>query len=55
VRPKRHDKTSFKLPPAMVNEMRREARRLQRPLSWIAQEAWRRARDRIKELPGTPK
>jgi uncharacterized small protein (TIGR04563 family) len=46
-----HDKTSFKLPLEMVIEMRAEAKRLQRSLSWVAQEAWRRARAKIKELP----
>ena len=46
------DKQSLKLPLAMVLEMRREASRLERSLSWTAQEAWRRARKRIQMLPG---
>ena len=48
---KRHDKTSFKLPLEMVTEMRFEAERLRRSLSWVAQEAWRRACERIRQLP----
>ena len=46
------DKQSLKLPVSMVLEMRRHAARLEKSLSWVAQEAWRRARQRIQLLPG---
>jgi len=51
-RRKSADKQSLKLPTELVVEMRGEAQRLDKSLSWVAQEAWRRARDRIRELPG---
>ncbi len=46
------DKQSLKLPVELVTEMRGEAARLRKSLSWVAQEAWRRARQRIQDLPG---
>jgi uncharacterized small protein (TIGR04563 family) len=51
-RRKSADKQSLKLPTELVVEMRAEATRLEKSLSWVAQEAWRRARARIRELPG---
>jgi uncharacterized small protein (TIGR04563 family) len=32
--------------------MRGEAARLDKSLSWVAQEAWRRAKEKMRELPG---
>jgi len=52
VRRKVADKQSLKLPMSMVLEMRHEAARLGKSLSWVAQEAWRRARERIRLQPG---
>ncbi len=52
MRRKSADKQSLKLPIELVVEMRGEARRLDKSLSWVAQEAWRRAKERIRALPG---
>jgi uncharacterized small protein (TIGR04563 family) len=52
MRRKSADKQSLKLPTELVTEMRGEAVRLKKSLSWVAQEAWRRARERIRQLPG---
>jgi uncharacterized small protein (TIGR04563 family) len=46
------DKQSLKLPVELVHEMRGEAARLDKSLSWVAQEAWRRAKEKMRELPG---
>jgi uncharacterized small protein (TIGR04563 family) len=51
IRAKPIDKQTVKLPTGTLEEMRAEAVRLERSLSWVAQEAWRRARGRIKGLP----
>lgn len=37
----------------MLREIQEEATRLDRSLSWLVQHAWRAARARIGELPGT--
>jgi uncharacterized small protein (TIGR04563 family) len=42
------------LPVDMIAEMEREAKRQHRSLSAIVQMAWRRARGRIREMPGEP-
>jgi uncharacterized small protein (TIGR04563 family) len=55
MRRKPPDKQSLKLPLEMVNEMRVEASRLGKSLSWVAQEAWRRAKERVREIPGVGK
>lgn len=52
MRRKTADKQSLKLPVALVCELRCEAVRLRKSMSWVAQEAWRRSRDRIRCLPG---
>lgn len=43
-------KQSMCLPDDVVTEMQAEAKRLGKPLSWAAQEAWRLARTRIGTL-----
>jgi len=36
----------------MYNEVREEAERLDRSVSWVIVQAWRLAKARIKEIPG---
>jgi len=38
----------------MLNEIIAEAARLDRPLSWVVQRAWKLARSEIKKLPTDP-
>jgi uncharacterized small protein (TIGR04563 family) len=45
-------KQSIYFPEAMLAEMHRQAERLDRSLSAIAQEAWRKARGQIMSMPG---
>lgn len=44
-------KQSLYFPEEMLAEIKREANRQDRSLSWIVQQAWRLARDEIKKLP----
>ena len=44
-------KQSLYFPEDMLQEMKREAVRQDRSLSWIVQRAWQIARDRIKKYP----
>jgi uncharacterized small protein (TIGR04563 family) len=44
-------KKSFYLTEKMSEEIRAEADRLQRPISWVVQKAWRIARAEIKTIP----
>lgn len=44
-------KQALYFPAAMLEEMVIEATRQGRPLSWIAQEAWRRARATLRQFP----
>lgn len=46
-------KQSLYFPETMLDEIQREANRLQRSLSWVVQRAWRHARKDIKGIPGT--
>jgi uncharacterized small protein (TIGR04563 family) len=39
------------IPAALLEQAKREASRLDRSLSWIFQQAWRLARERVSELP----
>jgi uncharacterized small protein (TIGR04563 family) len=44
-------KQSLYFPEDMLKEIQDEANRQDRSLSWIVQQAWRRARDEIKRFP----
>jgi uncharacterized small protein (TIGR04563 family) len=44
-------KQSLYFPEEMLVEIKREAIRLDRSLSWIVQHAWRLAREEIRKLP----
>ncbi len=44
-------KQSLYFPEDMLQEIQREAVRLDRSLSWIMQQAWRTARSQIAKMP----
>ncbi len=44
-------KQSLYFPESMLNEIKEEAARLDRSLSWVVQRAWKQARLDIKKLP----
>jgi uncharacterized small protein (TIGR04563 family) len=44
-------KQSLYFPTEMLEEIRQEAARLERSLSWVVQRAWRRAREELKKTP----
>ena len=44
-------KQSLYFPEAMLQEIKDEAARLDRSLSWIVQRAWKMARAEIKKIP----
>lgn len=46
-------KQSLYFPEAMLQEMKLEAHRLNRSLSWVVQRAWKVARKDVKKMPGT--
>lgn len=48
-----HDprKQSIYLPGDILEELRTEAERTDRSLSWLLQRAWMMSRDRIKKIP----
>jgi len=48
--PKPGRKQSFYFPREMLDEMSAEAQRLDRPLSWVVQRAWRIARREIEKM-----
>lgn len=45
-------KQSLYFPVEMYHEIREEARRLDRSISWVIVKAWRLSKGKIKELPG---
>lgn len=45
-------KQSLYFPEEMLREIQEEATRQDRSLSWIMQQAWRSARERIAKMPG---
>jgi uncharacterized small protein (TIGR04563 family) len=47
-------KQSLYFPEEMIAELQKEAERLDRPLSWVVQQAWRLSREQIKKMPGVP-
>ena len=46
-------KQSLYFPETMLVEMKEEAQRLNRSLSWVVQRAWKVARRDLKKMPGT--
>jgi uncharacterized small protein (TIGR04563 family) len=46
-------KQSLYFPETMLIEMKQEAKRLSRSLSWVVQRAWSVARRDIGKMPGT--
>jgi uncharacterized small protein (TIGR04563 family) len=46
-------KQSLYFPETMLDEIQKEAQRLQRSMSWVVQRAWKHARREIKTLPGS--
>ena len=44
-------KQSLYFPEAQLEEIKSEAARLDRSLSWVVQRAWKQARPEIKKLP----
>jgi uncharacterized small protein (TIGR04563 family) len=46
-------KQSLYFPETMLIEMKEEATRLNRSLSWVVQRAWKVARREVKKMPGT--
>lgn len=46
-------KQSLYFPEAMLQEIRDEAARLDRSMSWVVQRAWKHAREAIKKAPGS--
>jgi uncharacterized small protein (TIGR04563 family) len=46
-----HCKQSLYFPEQMLEEIQREASRLERSLSWVVQQAWRHARSEIRKMP----
>jgi uncharacterized small protein (TIGR04563 family) len=46
-------KQSLYFPETMLEEIQKEAQRLQRSMSWVVQRAWKHARREIKTLPGS--
>ena len=47
-------KLSLYIPHELLQEMEAEAQRLNRPLSWLVREAWKKARPRIATFPDRP-
>ncbi len=46
-------KQSLYFPETMLDEIQKEAQRLQRSMSWVVQRAWKHARKEIKSIPGS--
>ncbi len=46
-------KQSLYFPETMLVEMKEEATRLNRSLSWVVQRAWKVARRDVRKMPGT--
>ncbi len=46
-------KQSLYFPEVMLDEIQKEAHRLQRSKSWVVQRAWKHARQDIKGIPGS--
>jgi uncharacterized small protein (TIGR04563 family) len=50
--PSEKRKQSLYFPEDMLREIQEEATRQDRSLSWIMQQVWRSARERIAKMPG---
>jgi uncharacterized small protein (TIGR04563 family) len=46
-------KQSLYFPEDMLKEIQHEAQRLDRSLSWIVQQGWKLARDKLKAFPAS--
>jgi len=46
-------KQSLYFPEAMLEEIKAEAARLDRSLSWVVQRAWKTARADVRKIPGS--
>ena len=46
-------KQSLYFPETMLDEIQKEAQRLQRSMSWVVQRAWKHAKREIKGIPGS--
>jgi len=46
-------KQSLYFPEEMLGEIKHEAARLDRSLSWVVQHVWKLARGKLKEVPST--
>ena len=46
-------KQSLYFPEIMLDEIQKEAQRIQRSMSWVVQRAWKHARKEIKGIPGS--
>jgi uncharacterized small protein (TIGR04563 family) len=46
-------KQSLYFPEDMLQEIQQEAQRLDRSLSWVVQQGWKRARTQIKAFPSS--
>ena len=46
-------KQSLYFPEAMLEEIKAEAARLDRSLSWVVQRAWKTARTDVRKIPGS--
>ena len=44
-------KQSLYFPEEMLREISEEATRLDRSLSWVVQQAWKKAKEQIREFP----
>lgn len=49
---KKVTKQSYFFPPEVAEEILRESKRLERPLSWVMQRAWKFAKTHIATIPG---
>lgn len=45
-------KTSLYFPSDLLDEIQAEARRLDRPVSWVLQQAWKLSASKVKVFPG---
>lgn len=52
--PHDHRKQSLYFPQGMLDEIRREARRIERPISWVMQRSWIVAKASIKAIASAP-
>lgn len=47
-------KQSLYFPKEMLEEIKKEAERLDRSLSWVVQRAWKIAKQQVQDIPGEP-